>query len=295
MKKRTQQYITRQNMLSSDYELFHYSDVGLNNVSLHHHDYYECYFFISGQVTYVIEGKSYSLMPGDIILINSKELHQAIIHNKEVPYERMVLWLDQTFLNSLCTETTDLKRCFEDVEKKNVIRADVESQQEIRAIFTKLLNLENYKEMGRDLLYKVYITELLISLNNLLFYQHEKYSIEIEKSNLIDKIINYINNHLEEEIRIDDLSSQFFISKFHLLREFKKHSGTTIHKFIVQKKLILAKELILSGMPIIQVYERCGFGDYSNFFRAFKNEYGVTPKQFFEHMSSREYTPNGRT
>jgi AraC-type DNA-binding domain-containing proteins len=72
-------------------------------------------------------------------------------------------------------------------------------------------------------------------------------------------MIQYINNHLDEEIKIEDLSNKFFISKFHLLREFKKYSGTTIHKFIIQKKLILAKELILTGIPIMQVYEQCGF------------------------------------
>ncbi|MDA3847636.1 MAG: AraC family transcriptional regulator, partial [Vallitaleaceae bacterium] len=119
-------------------------------------------------------------------------------------------------------------------------------------------------------------------INTLLFYNNRKIEIEISKSNLIDNVINYINNHLEDEIHIDDLSSQFFISKYHLLREFKKHSGTTIHKFIIQKKLIFAKELILTGIPITEVYASCGFGDYSNFFRAFKNEYGITPKQFFK-------------
>ena len=138
--------------------------------------------------------------------------------------------------------------------------------------------------MGPELLYRVYIVELLITLHNILFFHHKNINILIEKNSLIDEIIQYINYHLDEEIKIDDLANHFFISKFHLIREFKKHSGTTVHKYIIQKKLILAKELILKGTPIIQVYVLCGFGDYSNFFRAFKNEYGVTPKQFFELM-----------
>jgi AraC-like DNA-binding protein/mannose-6-phosphate isomerase-like protein (cupin superfamily) len=284
MKNTTRQYLKRQSMLTNDYEVFHYSDKALNRVNLHHHDFYECYLFISGDVTYIIEGKTYSLIPGDIILINSKELHQAIINDKEVPYERIVLWLDQEFLNSLSNETTDLKRCFEDENRQNVIRADVESQQIFKTILGKLLSLEVYSGMGHELLYRAYMVELLITLNNILFFHHDNINIEIEKSSLIDEIIQYINYHLDEVIIIDDLSSHFYISKFHLLRKFKKHSGTTIHKYIIQKKLILAKELILKGTPIIQVYTQCGFGDYSNFFRAFKNEYGVTPKQFFQLM-----------
>lgn len=285
MKKTTRQYLKRQRMLTTDYEVFHYSDIALKQVPLHHHDFYECYLFISGDVTYIIEGKSYSLLPGDIILINSKDLHQPIINDNEVPYERIVLWLDKAFLRSLSAETTDLIRCFEDDKRNNVIRANVESQQVIKSILGKLLSLDKYSGMRKDLLYRAYIVELLITLNNILFFHHDKINIEIAKSNQIEEIIQYINDHLEDEIRIDDLVSHFYISKFHLIRKFKKHTGTTIHKYIIQKKLILAKELILKGIPIIQVYKQCGFGDYSNFFRAFKNEYGVTPKQFFEFMN----------
>ncbi len=288
MRKKTQAYNTRQTMLTNDYEIFHYSDTRFGRVSLHHHDFYECYYFISGDVTYIIEGKSYQLMPGDIILINSKELHQPIINNREIPYERIVIWLNKNFLDNLCTETTDLKRCFEDNGKANVIRADIEAHQSIRAILNKLLKLGSYSGMGLELLYRAYITELLILLNNLLFFNTERYNISFEKSSLIEEIIDYINAHLEEAITAQDLSQQFYLSRFHLLREFKKYSGTTLHKFIVQKKLILAKELILQGIPITQVYEQCGFGDYSNFFRAFKNEYGVTPKQFFQLMHQPE-------
>ncbi len=284
MKKKIHSYQTRQKMLSRDYEIFHYSDTNLQKVNLHHHDFYECYLFISGDVTYLIEGKTYTLNPGDIILINSTELHQPIINNNEIPYERIVLWLDKNFINNLSTATTDLARCFEDPARVNVIRASIETQQNIKLILTKLLALENYSGIGSDLLYKAYIVEILVHLNMLLFQNGVKLSIDIKKSNLIDEIIQYINNHIEEDISIDELSEQFYLSKYHLIREFKKHSGTTIHKFIVQKKLILAKELILSGIPIINVYEQCGFGDYSNFFRAFKNEYGMTPKHFYELM-----------
>lgn len=285
MKKNTRPYLTRQNMLTDDYEIFHYSDRGLDKVSLHHHDFYECYLFLSGDVTYIIEGKSYSLVPGDIILINSRELHQPIINNKDIPYERIVLWINKTFLQNISTEASDLIRCFEDSERTNVIRADIETQQLVKTILNKLLSLENYKGIGQDLLYKAYIVELFVYLYNYLFYNNIKLDIEIKKSKLIDKIIQYINNHVEEEIRIEELSELFYISKFHLLREFKKHSGTTIHKFIIQKKLILAKELILNETPINRVYLQCGFGDYSNFFRAFKNEYGVTPKEFYRLMN----------
>jgi AraC-like DNA-binding protein len=271
-------------MLPSDYEIFHYSNNDLTGVSLHHHDFYECYLFISGDVTYLIEGKKYYLEPGDVILINSKELHQAIINSKDATYERIVLWINRGFLKELSTEKTDLSLCFESLNRKNVLRTDFELQQNIRLLFNKLISLERYKGIGYELLYKAYIIELMVHINNLAFNGRVRLDVDIKKSNLIDEIIEYINIHIEEDTTIDELSEHFYLSKFHLSREFKRHTGTTIHRYIVQKKLIEAKELIIKEIPITSVYKQCGFGDYSNFFRAFKNEYGVTPKQFYEAM-----------
>jgi AraC-like DNA-binding protein len=284
MRRKTHKYLTRQYMLSKDYEIFYYSNSDIASINLHHHDFYECYFFVSGDVTYLIEGKTYYLKSGDIVLINSKELHQAIINNKQENYERIVLWLDRTFLRQLSTEETNLSRCFEEEYRRNVLRGDIEFQHNIKALLLKLLSLENYKGIGRELLYKAYIAEIMVYLNDFAFNEEVHLGSDIKRSNLIDEIIEYINNHIDEDITVDMISEEFYLSKFHLSRKFKKHTGTTIHRYIVQKKLIQAKELILKEIPVIDVYKQCGFGDYSNFFRAFKNEYGVTPKQFYEAM-----------
>lgn len=271
-------------MLSSDYEIFRYSNSDISSISIHHHDFYECYLFISGDVTYLIEGKSYSLIPGDLLLINSRELHQAVINSKKAKYERIVLWISKSFLQELSTDKTDLSLCFEGQDRKNVLRGDIGFQQNITTLLTKLLYLEYYKEIGRDILYKAYIIELMVHINNFCFNSEIHFDIDMKKSNLIDKVIEYINKHIEEDITLDILSEHFFISKFYLSREFKRYTGATIHRYIMQKKLIEAEELILMDVPIIDVYKQCGFGDYSNFFRAFKAEYGVTPKQYYGAM-----------
>ncbi len=290
MKQTTHAYLTRQYMLSRDYEIFHYSNTNLTGVSLHHHDFYECYLFLSGDVTYLIEGKSYQLTPGDIVLVNSKELHQAYINSKNSAYERIVLWINPSFLRELSTEKTDLCQCFESPHRKNVLRVDYEWQQNIRILLNKLILLERYQGLGQELLYKAYITELMVYINNQTFEENVRLDVEAKKSNMTLHILEYINSHIDEDITIDDLAEYTYLSKFHLSREFKKNTGTTLHRYILQKKLIAAKELILKDIPITHVYEQCGFGDYSNFFRAFKNEYGMTPKQYFEAMKKSDTT-----
>jgi AraC-type DNA-binding domain-containing proteins len=288
VKKRTHEYQSRQYMLKNDYEIYHYLNDDIKSVNIHHHDFYELYYFISGDVKYLIEGKVYYLKPGNLVLINSKELHQAVINSGENTYERIVLWIDKAFLQQLSTSKTELAACFESDDKRNVLEIGLEDQKNIRSLLNKIISLENYNGVGYELLYKVYIIELMIYINNLAFNTQSGGNIEIKKSKLIDHIIGYINNHIDEDITIDDIAKEFYISKFHLSRKFKKYTGTTIHRYIIQKKLIEAKELILKEMQIKDVYKQCGFGDYSNFFRAFKNEYGITPKQFYEVMNNSE-------
>lgn len=289
MGKLKNDYSTRQYMDRMDYELFYYKDMQFKNVSLHHHDFFEVYFFVKGEVRYQIEGRNYHLVPGDILLVNHKELHQVLIENPEHYYERYVLWLNKDYLKSLSSRESDLTRCFLDQEKKTLIRTSMENHQLIRSILDKLHYRNIGEGFGSDLLPKALLTELMIELNRMSF-DEDRLQSQVKKNQLIDSVISYINEHLEEEISMDQLASEFFISKYHLSREFKKYTGTTLYRFVVQKRLIKAKGLIVEGNPITSVYEECGFGDYSNFFRAFKNEYGHTPKEFLGVMEKRKTT-----
>ncbi len=281
-------YQIRQHMVKKDYELFYYKDQQMNNVSLHHHDFFEVYFFIDGEVYYQIEGRNYHLSPGDILLVNHKELHQALIETKDHVYERYVLWVNQDYLKGLSTIESDLTRCFLDEEKKTLLKTSLEHQQLVRSILDKLRQLENYKGIGKDILPDVYMSELMIALNQMSFHKEEILEPQVKKNQLIESIMAYINEHLVEDLKIDDLADAFFISKYHLSREFKKYTGTTLYRYVVQKRLILAKDLILMGHPITTVFSQCGFGDYSNFFRAFKNEYAMTPKNFLKTMEQHQ-------
>lgn len=90
-------------------------------------------------------------------------------------------------------------------------------------------------------------------------------------------ILKYLNLHLTEPQSVDRLSRQFYISKYHMMRRFKAETGYTIHGYLTEKRLFLAREKIAAGEPLRQVSEGCGFGDYSSFSRAYKKRFGVSP------------------
>lgn len=269
-------------MVTADFEFFHYLDESVLNVEYHNHEFYEVYLFISGKVTYVIEGKSYMLRPGDIVLINNKELHNPVIETGE-PYERIVIWLDPNYIKQQSTDGTNLLTCFESSSKNryNLLRPRTEIADYIRNIAEKIGNECSHISYGSNILKNIYLTELIIYLNKAyLDTNDEEIETDIKYNPKINIMLQYINENLREDLSLETLSSIFFISKYYLLREFTKHTGYTIHQYIQQKRLIMAKTLLREFTQVTEVCMLCGFGDYSNFIRAFKKEFGISPKKF---------------
>lgn len=277
-----QPFTHRQYMLSENFEFFHYKDNDPLEVEYHKHDFFEIYFLISGEVTYIIEGKSYTLKPWDIILINNKELHKPIINQGSI-YERIVIWVNPDFISEISTPSSNLNKCFESTSKNkyNLLRPGTEILNIIKVILGKLNRILFTDSFGAEILKELYLTELIVFLNRA-YTDTDLVDIgnDVTYNSKINKIINFINQNLAEDLSLDVLSSKFYSSKYHLLREFKKHTGYTPHEYITLKRLITSKELLRSGMSISDVCIECGFNNYSNFIRSFTKTFNISPKKY---------------
>ena len=271
-------------MITPDFEYFHYIDRSFSDVEYHNHDFYEIYYFVSGKVTYIIEGKSYRLKPGDILLIKNNELHKPIVEQGE-KYERIVIWVNPDFLKKNSTNDTDLSLCFETFSpgKTHIIRPDPDLSTKIKNILHNFENTCSSSGYGNNILKDIYLMELIVYINKA-FLESLGNRVEegVEYNEKITNIIQYINDNLSSDLSLDMLASKFYISKYHLLREFKKYTGYTIYSYIRHKRLIMAKSLLKEGLSVTEVYNRCGFGDYSNFIRSFKKSFGVPPKKYYK-------------
>lgn len=277
-------FTSRQYMITPDFEYFHYIDRSSTEIDYHNHEFYEVYFFLSGDVTYIIEGKSYKLKPGDILLINNNELHKPLVFEGTL-YERVVIWLNPSYLSRHGLYNTDLSLCFNSHSsgKSNLIRPSAESFHMLKKIIGKFENACNSVSYGSDILKDLYLMEFIVYVNKCYLESYGDIDHEgVEFDEMVHNIIRYINENLNEDLSLDLLSEKFYISKYHLLREFKKHSGYTVYRYIRQKRLMLAKILLKEGLPVNEVCVKCGFNDYSNFIRAFKNAYGEPPKRYLK-------------
>ena len=92
-------FTLRQTMERPDFECYHYLDPVPPAVDFHEHEFYEVFFFLSGDVNYIIEGRTYQLRPGDILLTDNRDIHKPDIRPGK-PYERFVIWIDPDFLHA---------------------------------------------------------------------------------------------------------------------------------------------------------------------------------------------------
>lgn len=266
------------------FEIFRYRDSYLNEVELHHHDFYEIYLFLNGNVNYSVENRNYNLQSGDILLISPMELHRPIISPAKKPYERIVLWVQPSFIELYSTTDTNLARCFDSHEPfhTNLLRPREDMRENIYNLMQTLVFENNNLTYGSDLSCISSLLSLLVLINRLSAFDSRHVTPENKNEIIVSEVIKYISQNYNKYITLNDLSAQFFISKYHLSHQFNRIVGTSIYRYIIQKRLIIAKQLLNDGLLPTQACEKCGFTDYANFYRAFKAEYGISPKIYFK-------------
>lgn len=282
MAHRVQLFNIRQSMQNKKFEIFHYRDNKPENIGVHNHNFYELYFFLGGKVQFSVESSHYSMEKGDILLINPVELHQAQIDRGQI-YERMVLWMDCQYLSELGGSSINLAECFDRKSPKhtNFIRPDNLQRTYLHALLEKL-NKEFYDNKPDSKIYaETLLTQFMIEINRLASKSEDVPYLEKEQD-LIAEVLTYIGNHFQENLTLEKLASEFFVSKYYLSHEFKKRVGTSIYRYIIFRRLMQAREMLLAGIAPGDVSEACGFGDYANFYRAFKSEYHISPSEFLQ-------------
>lgn len=242
----------------------------------HAHDFCEFYYFISGHGKYLVESSVYTLQPGTILLMRPGEVHSPDLL-PDTTYERIVIQFSEERLppipdlraslmfpftqrplglwNRFTFEEYDsvfLRNLFEYFERN--AKAD-NAQQLLTGILPVILN-----EMRRSFL-----------------INRSTASFEANSPSQIQSIIAYINDHLYDELSLDDICRHFYISKAQLGRLFRSATGSTTWDYILIKRLIETRRQIHSGIPATQAAANCGFRDYSAFFRAYKKRYGNSP------------------
>lgn len=265
--------ITQANVNSVHCRLNFTVSPNFRTLDFHAHDEYEILYFLSGEVQYYIEDKAYYLMPGDLLIIPPGKLHRPVIIDENITYERMVLMISPAYAASL------LKPSGEHFENYAASPCRIPNEEvqsaEFQQMLYKILSLEKNSVgmLQRD----CYATLILLSL--IAFIKNTPVQEDGPKVRM-QQVIHYINAHFTEPLKLDDIADRFYLSKYHLLRQFKAYANSTIHNYILVKRVVLAKKLLLKGHSPREVSTLCGFGSYAGFYQAFVQSTGESPMQF---------------
>lgn len=193
--------------------------------------------------------------------------------------------LSPALLQRLSSENTDLEAGFHVSPLPTVaLRIKSESLMLLKSLSSRMNSFSHDPEpYGIDILENGVLQMFTVLILRACIAE-DRYRPKKGEHLMLDQVFGYIHSHLTEDITLETLEKVFFVSRNHLCREFKRRTGQTIHRYIVKARLDLCREYIEQGLSITEVYRIGGFGGYNHFFRAFKQEYGMTPKQYYQHF-----------
>jgi len=258
--------------LNEEYRFFAISAKGLPEMDYHYHEFHKLLFLRDGKIGYSIEGRRYEVEKNDIVIIPAGCVHRPEVE-KDRMYSRYVLYISPSFLRAHSTEATDIESLFH-LNGGAVARVAGDTLSRLHRLFRDLE--EGSEGFGSDVFVKTVVLQMTVLLAR--WMREPRASVEgIANDSKILAVLQYINENINEELSVDIIAEQFFISKFHMMRRFKEETGYTVHSYITNKRLLNAKQLISDGESATEVCYKCGFRDYSTFSRAYKKLFNESP------------------
>lgn len=256
-----------------------YSEKHDANENIHLHECCEILFCISGGKTFFIDERIYEVEKGDIFVLNQFEAHK-ITSDPDLEFKRYVLQIHPAFLYASSTSETDLSRCFL-VRGDNVSHKMSLSEEEVEKMKHIFRKMEQKSDFGEDILKNMAAVEILTIVNRHFAEKNKHYTYHSDYENkTIVKALKYINDNFSDNLSLEVVAKNCFISINELCRLFKKHTGTTVTKYVLSRRITEAKKLLKNGESVSSAAEKCGFSDYASFIRAFKRAVGISPGKY---------------
>lgn len=252
-------------------------------VQLHSHSFYEVLYICSGTVQYLIGTERYRLQQGDVILVPPGISHRPMaIEASASPYRRYVLWLSPEFVRIIAPFFPR-----EGFTCPSLLRTAGTKWNTLGARFRAGIREAERKKPGWQAALYANTVELLVQFYRVVLNEHS-HAPASEKPELLDQILAYVEENLNSKITLTETARSFYVSESTISSLFRREMGVSFHRCITQRRLIAAKNLILGGCAMDAVAETAGFNDYSAFYRAFRSEFGISPRQFREQQRKNE-------
>jgi AraC-like DNA-binding protein len=286
-------------IINQDFELYYWSkklqshnwvknhNKLLENVSeieplfrLHSHDAMEFLIFLGGECDFFCEGKTYSLRKGDVVIIPPYAVHKANVTNFD-NYERIMFTISTQLMSDFLSISPSLKEdiVYQKTQGSYVLNLNSKKFQDVISL---LQDITVRRKSGGEP-HSFALHYLLFQALQLIFNPASSIPDLNRKSELDQRfvsILEYIESHLTDtDLSLDNISNHFHLNKYYFSHYFKGNMNLPFYRYVSLKRLARAVTMIKQNQDSIEeVATKCGFTDYSSFYRLFKKEYNLSPK-----------------
>lgn len=273
----------RQVMQRQDFEIFHYNNPASCYCPPHQHDFFEMYCLLDDHIDYVVEGLRYAIGPGSIMLIGPGQIHRSDVPGPARSIDRFVLWMSVDYVRSLTEALPRLRYVlWGDMTGRNLIHPDEDTAATMRSLLFALHREDALREADGEQLNRGILSQLLIYCSRCIASEPDIAPHRAElRYHEIMRVYEHIIAHLQDRnLSVSALAETFFMDKNTLTRQFKRQVGMTPGECIRRHRLEAVRGRIRRGVPLKQACADCGFCDYSAFYRAFRQVYGLSPSDY---------------
>ena len=274
-------------VLNSPYEAFiANSDVAYPPVHPHWHYFIEVIYLIDGSVQVECDGKQYKVSAGELFLFHSKSIH-AFYQIDGVSFRYAVLKFDVNALGSSSMYTPSfryvLKQAQETPEISNLFTNQHLKGYPIADLVMRCINEMQHMHFGYDIAMHSHLCVLMTYLIRIWRQQGFKTTrlIEEAKDELdLDRIIEYIDSHSGEPIKVQNLAKMCNMSYSYFAKSFRNLYRKSCKEYIEYVRISKAQDLLLfTEYDLNYISQETGFSDCSHFIKTYKKIKGITPKK----------------
>ena len=273
----------RQVMRREDFEVFHYNNPACCSCPPHQHDFFELFLLLDDRIDDIVEGMRYSLSPGNVVLVAPGQMHRPDVAGPTRSIDRFVLWISTEYVRSITDALPQLHYVlWGDMTGRNLIQPDDETAAMFRQLLFALHREDARLDADSSALARSIIAQLLIYCSRSIASRTDiaPHKAEQRYREIMRVYEHIVANLPDRDLTVGALAEQFFMDKNTLTRQFKRQVGMTPGECIRRHRLAAVRRQIRRGAPMQQACAECGFSDYSAFYRAFRQAYGISPRDY---------------
>lgn len=280
MNKTSNKVLKKYNVIGDDFYYHHTLTERWGKESYHApeaHKQHEVLYLLRGEISYIIEGETYDVKEGDMIFVAPNEIHTLKI-NGRLDYERIVLLFDINLLEGIMRSLDTTLDTFR-FSGKN--RFHIIKKQDVKAggLDKLLLSITEGEESDKykrlDIMSK--LIGFVIAIDKTAARMKDNFTRPTSSDRLVAAVSEYIDSHISEPVRLDELAEALFVSKSTLCHRFAAYMNMTPAKYATLKKMYYAAGRLGEGIAASAVAREVGYENYTSFFYNYKRVMGVSP------------------